>query len=230
MAATSACSPALVGNAAAGSHYGIFANVLLYLPLVIWLRKVRYSPRAPAAPRLRPGPASGEIVRHSARAAGNRPMIATRWAGPVRFIGNAYQAQMPGFAEDLGFHNAGFAYAALMAADAAGAIGAVLLLEGRGLLSATPGRALLLGACWCLAMGGFALAHGIALTLALLFAAGFFELSFSAMAQTIVQMRSPVDQRGRIMGLFITASLDCAPATSPSAWAGRVSGSTIRSP
>ena len=94
-----------------------------------------------------------------------------------------------------------------MAADAAGAIGAVLLLEGRGLLSATPGRALLLGACWCVAMGGFALAHGIALTLALLFAAGFFELSFSAMSQTIVQMRSPEDQRGRIIGLFITASL-----------------------
>jgi hypothetical protein len=45
------------------------------------------------------------------------------------------------------------------------------------------------------------------LTLPLLFAAGFFELAFSAMAQTIVQLRSPQDQRGRIIGLFITASL-----------------------
>ncbi len=193
-----------------GPIYGILANVLIYLPMLIWLRKVRYSPRAPAAAKVdsRTSLWSG-LLATLREQAGNRPMIAmTLLAGAGSlFIGNAYQAQMPGFAEDLGFHNAGFAYAALMAADAAGAIGAVLLLEGQGLLSATPGRALLLGACWCVAMGGFALAHGIALTLALLFAAGFFELSFSAMAQTIVQMRSPVDQRGRIMGLFITASL-----------------------
>ncbi len=114
---------------------------------------------------------------------------------------------MPAFAEDLGLTNAGLTYAALLAADAAGAILAVLLLEARGLLSATPGRALLLAGGWCLAMAGFALAHGLPLTLALLLAAGFFELAFSAMAQTIVQMRSPDEQRGRMIGLFITASL-----------------------
>ena len=100
----------------------------------------------------------------------------------------------------------GLAYAALLGADAAGAVGAVLLFESRGQLAASPGLALLLGACWCFAIGGFALAHGFALTLPLLFLAGFFELSFSAMAQTIVQLRSPVDQRGRVIGLFITAS------------------------
>jgi hypothetical protein len=141
--------------------------------------------------------------------AGNRPIVAmTLLAGAASlFIGNAYQAQMPGFAEDLGLHNAGIAYAALLGADAAGAIGAVLLLESRGLLAASPGRALLLGGLWCAAIAGFALAHGLLLTLPLLFAAGFFELAFSAMAQTIVQLRSPIDQRGRIIGVFITASL-----------------------
>jgi len=83
----------------------------------------------------------------------------------------------------------------------------VLLLEGRGLLAATPGRALLLAVLWCVAIAGFALSHGLLLTLPLLFAAGFFELAFSAMAQTIVQLRSPIDQRGRVIGVFITASL-----------------------
>jgi MFS family permease len=35
-----------------GPVYGIFANVLIYLPMVIWLGKVRYVPRrAQAAPR-----------------------------------------------------------------------------------------------------------------------------------------------------------------------------------
>jgi len=204
----------VVGNVlllSLGPMYGIFANALFYLPLVLWLGKVRYSSRRPVSaprPARRTSPWS-DLAAALRDMAGNRTIIAMTLlvgAGSL-FIGNAYQAQMPGFAEDLGLHNAGLAYAALLAADAAGAIGAVLLLEGQGLLAASPGRALLLGALWCLAMGGFALAHGIILTLALLFAAGFFELSFSAMAQTIVQLRSPVTERGRIIGVFITASL-----------------------
>ncbi len=204
----------VVGNVlllALGPIYGMFANALVYLPLVLWLRKVRYSPRRvlPAAGAEHRPNAWTDLLATLRGMGDNRQVIAMTLLAGVGslFIGNAYQAQMPGFAEDLGLHNAGLAYAALLAADAAGAIGAVLVLEGRGLLAATPGRALLLGALWCVAMAGFALAHGIALTLALLFAAGFFELSFSAMAQTIVQMRSPENQRGRIIGLFITASL-----------------------
>jgi hypothetical protein len=43
--------------------------------------------------------------------------------------------------------------------------------------------------------------------LALLFAAGFFELSFNAMAQTLVQLNAPPDMRGRVIGLFNMASL-----------------------
>jgi hypothetical protein len=40
----------------------------------------------------------------------------------------------------------------------------------------------------------------------LLFAAGFFELSFSSMTQTIVQMRAPSAIRGRVLGLFNMSS------------------------
>ena len=43
--------------------------------------------------------------------------------------------------------------------------------------------------------------------LALLFTAGFFELSFNAMAQTLVQINAPPDMRGRVIGLFNMASL-----------------------
>src|SRR5258708_298749 len=37
--------------------------------------------------------------------------------------------------------------------------------------------------------------------------AGFFARSFSAMAQTIVQLQAPAAQRGGIVGLFVGASL-----------------------
>jgi MFS family permease len=140
---------------------------------------------------------------------GHRQIIAMTLlaAAASLFIGNAYQAQMPGFADDLGFRHAGAAYTALLAADAAGAIAAALLLESRGLLPPTPGNALALAACWCLAIGGFALSGNFLLTLPALFAAGFFELSFSAMAMTIVQLQAPPARRGHIIGLYITASL-----------------------
>ena len=67
--------------------------------------------------------------------------------------------------------------------------------------------ALLLAMGWSLCIATFALTHSYALALPLLFAAGFFDLSFNAMAQTLVQLHSPAAQRGRIIGLFVTVSL-----------------------
>lgn len=203
-----------VGNLlllALGPAFGILVNALIYLPMLIWLQRPRYTPLR-SAPARRPlalavGPAAMASTWRTM--SGNRQIIAMTLlaAAASLCIGNAYQAQMPGFADDLGFHNAGAAYTALLAADAAGAIAAALLLESRSLLAPTPGSALALAACWCLAIGGFALAHNYLWTLPLLFAAGFFELSFSAMAMTIVQLRAPESQRGHIIGLYITASL-----------------------
>jgi hypothetical protein len=195
-----------------GPAHGIIANALIYLPMLVWLHKPRYAQRADSGARRRQLLLASGLsgVAQSWRAmGGNRQIMAmTLLAGCASvFIGNAYQAQMPGFADDLGFRSAGAAYAALLAADAAGGFIAVLVLESRGLLPATPGSALLLAACWCLAIGGFALSHSYLLTLSLLLAAGFFELGFSAMAQTIVQLQAPAAQRGGIVGLFISASL-----------------------
>ena len=52
----------------------------------------------------------------------------------------------------------------------------------------------------------FALVRIYPLALALLFMAGFFELSFSSMAQTMVQMHAPETIRGRVLGLFNMSS------------------------
>ena len=45
------------------------------------------------------------------------------------------------------------------------------------------------------------------LALGLLFATGFLELSFNSMAQSLVQINAPLDNRGRVIGLFGMASL-----------------------
>src|SRR5262249_46031223 len=119
--------------------------------------------------------------------AGNRMVISmTLLAGASSFvIGNAYQAQMPAFAADLGHGDADVEYSMLLAANAAGALSAGLILEWRGILQANPKAAFLLVLVWCLCIGGFALSNIYVLSLVLLYVAGFLNLGYSAMSQTL---------------------------------------------
>jgi MFS family permease len=194
-----------------GPAYGILLNTLFYLPLVIWLVKAPYGPRfrKGALPLQRAVRGLADVM-HSAREVAGHPAILsmTLLAGAASFlVGNAYSPQMPGFALDLGHGDPGVTYSLLLAADAAGALVAGMVLEGRNLLPANPRLAIVLAMLWCISLVGFAMANHYALALALLFSAGFFELAFSAMAQTLVQIRAPVEMRGRVIGLFNMASL-----------------------
>ena len=195
---------------ALGPAHGILANAFIYLPLTLWLWRAPYGPRfrkkAAASTGVR---GFADIVNTFRAVADNSTIVSmTLLAGGASlFIGNAYQAQMPGFAHDLGHGDPGMSYSMLLAADAAGALSAGFVLEGRGLLRPSPRTARVLAMLWCCALGSFALTTTYPLALALLFAAGFLELSFNTMAQTLVQLNAPVAIRGRVIGLFSTASL-----------------------
>jgi MFS family permease len=194
-----------------GPTWGIFANATIYLPLTLWLWRAPYGPRFRAG-----GAAAVRAVRGIADIVATlRDVVADRTLGSMTLlagaasltIGSAYQAQMPAFAQDLGHANADISYSLLLAADAAGALTAGVLLEGRGWLTARPRTALVLALAWCGAIGGFALAPTYEIALALLFAAGFVSLAFNAMAQTLVQLHAPAAQRGRILGLYNMSGL-----------------------
>jgi MFS family permease len=118
------------------------------------------------------------------------------------FVGNAYQAQMPGFALDFGHGRADFSYSMLLAADAAGGLAAGLILESRGLLPPKIRTAFILAMIWCCALAGFARSNNYAVAICLLFIAGFVELGFNSMAQSLVQLNAPAQIRGRIIGVF----------------------------
>jgi len=109
---------------------------------------------------------------------------------------------MPGFAHDLGQGKADFYYSMLLGADAAGALTAGFVLEARALLQPRARTACVLAMIWCVALGSFALTASYPLALALLFVAGFVELSFGAMAQTLVQLEAPAEMRGRAIGVY----------------------------
>ena len=190
-----------------GPNLGILANAALYLPFILWLAVAPYGPKfraAGAAVATRAVRSLGDIRRAVHEIAQHRVIASmTLLAGGASlFVGNAYQAQMPGFAHDLGRLNADFSYSMLLAADAAGALFAGIVLESRGLLPPRPLTACVLAMIWCAALGSFALAASYPLALALLFVAGFVELSFNAMAQTLVQLEAPPDMRGRAIGVF----------------------------
>jgi MFS family permease len=196
---------------ALGPTAGIFVNAVFYLPLILWLWKAPYGPRVAGAPKSSShrGRGFAEIWATMRAIAGNRTIVSmTLLAGGASlFVGNAYQAQMPEFAQHLGHGDAGVAYGTLLGADAAGALIAGVVLESRGLLRPHPRTAFVLAMLWCCAIGAFAIARVYPLAVALLFVSGFLQLAFAAMAQTLVQLHAPSDIRGRVIGLYSMSSL-----------------------
>jgi MFS family permease len=195
---------------ALGPSRGLIVNALLYMPLTLWLWRAPYGPRnrqAKAGRRSAPGFA--EIIATIRGVAGNAPIMTMTILGGAAsfFVGNSYQAQMPGFAYDLGHGDPGMSYSMLLAADAAGALSAGFVLESRQLLVPAPRTACILAMLWCCALASFAMTRVYPLAVVLLFTAGFLELSFNTMAQTLVQLCAPEAIRGRVIGLYSMTSL-----------------------
>ena len=135
-----------------GPSYGILFNTLFYLPTaalaVVGADRERKDRRRPAASPVR---GLADIVQ-TIRDIATQPVLTsmTLLAGLTSFlVGNGYQAQMPGFASDLGHGDPGMSYSMLLAADAAGALLAGIALEAWGLLRPTARTAIILAMLWC---------------------------------------------------------------------------------
>jgi MFS family permease len=214
-----------------GPAWGLLANVLIYLPLSILLTRVPYTGHAEHDPRRAPlsmargtfpsGPATERDLTRRApfgfaealdvfANARTEPRIMTMivLAGVTSFfIGNAFQAQMPEYAHYLGADDTGVWYSVLLAANAAGAVLGVVLLESADVLRPGVRTAIVCAGLWALTMGLFPMTQNYQAAIALLVLAGVFNIAFTSMAQTIVQILAPANVRGSIVGLFNTAIL-----------------------
>ncbi|WP_283806124.1 MFS transporter [Bradyrhizobium stylosanthis] len=191
-----------------GTSHGIIFNTLFYLPMLLWLFWAPVRDKSAAVRRFAVRGFADIVL--TIRAIGTQPVLtAMTWlAGLTSFmIGNAYHAQMPGFAGDLGHGDPGVSYSVLLAADAGGALLAGIALESWGRLKGTPRTAIMLAMLWSVALLGFAAVRIYPVAIVLLFFAGFFELSFNTMAQALVQLNAPHDMRGRVVGLYNMAGL-----------------------
>jgi MFS family permease len=193
-----------------GPPLGLLANVLLYLPLTVWLVFAPYTGHSRHGTRGARARGLGlkdglDVLK---QISGNRVILSMVLLSgfSALFVGNAFQAQMPEYAHDLGTDKAGAAYSFLLGANAAGAVIGGILLEGRGLLQPSVRTAIVAAALWCITIAGFAAATNYPVALALLFVAGLLNLVFHSMAQTLVQLMAPSNLRGRLIGLFHMSS------------------------
>jgi MFS family permease len=194
-----------------GPSLGILINVLIYVPLVVWLINNPRQVHTEAGPSAKVVAGFSEMIA-TVRQISAMPLIFAMTALAAlaaTFIGNAHDPQMPEFARDLGHGEPGLYYGMLLTAAAFGAITAGIILESRSLLAPHPRTAFMLALGWSCAMFGFAVSQSYALSFVLLACAGFLDLSFNAMTRTLVQLKAPVAIRGRAIGLFNVGSLGC---------------------
>jgi len=192
-----------------GPAWGIFVNALIYAPLFIWLIWAPYG-RATAERSPRAAISGFADIWSTMRVIARSRVLSsmTILIGAASFfVGNAYQAQMPEFARDLGHGRADFSYSMLLAADALGGLAGGVILETGGLLRPRARTAFILAMIWCVALASFARTNAYALAIMLLVVAGFMELAFNSMAQALVQINAPNEIRGRVIGVFSMSAL-----------------------
>jgi MFS family permease len=195
---------------ALGPGAALLVNVLLYLPLTLYMFRMPHTGHAGAGDRLRQARFSfGEARRLLAEVASEPRIIRMIvLAGATSFfVGNAFQAQMPEYAHQHGSEGADVWYSVLFGANAAGALIGAVVLESFAMFQGGGRAAIVCAAVWAVVMAAFPFTHGYTAAVALLVLAGVFNIAFTSMAQAEVQILAPLGLRGRVVGLFNTSMM-----------------------
>jgi MFS family permease len=218
-----------------GPAWGLLVNVLIYLPFMVLLARIPFTGQGHrrsfhrsardaracgARPSLTshggagrdhgaPRPGLTEMLRLLTRARTDRRLSTMIVLAAVTafFVGSAYQAQMPEYAHHLGADESGGWYSVLLAGNAAGAVLGAVLLESVATLRPSATAAIAFAGAWAITIALFPWAPQYLPAVALLVLAGAFNIAFTSMAQTLVQILAPSEVRGRIVGVFNTAML-----------------------
>ncbi len=205
------CGPA-VGSALLvllGENYAIFANVLIYLPLTVWLARVPYTGHLreePGTRRVRLTPMGAlRVLRDVADNPVIVSMVTLAGLGAI-FLGAALGPLMPEFAHNVGVDQAGVRYGLIMAATALGAVIGGVVLESTGIVKPTAATAIWATVAWGILMVGFALTQNYAVAVVLLVAAGAAGLAHMSISQALVQLLARPEERGRVLGVYNMAA------------------------
>jgi MFS family permease len=193
-----------------GPGGGLLANIVLYAPFTLFLLRIPYTGHLRDAGRRRAphlGLADFPRLLAEARADTRMVMMIVLGGATSFFVGNAFQAQMPEYAHHLGTDDAGTQYSLLLAANAVGAITGAVLLESASFIRLSPRTAIACAAAWGVLMALFPVTTSYPTAVIILVLAGIFNIAFTSMAQTIIQLLAPPHLRGSMVGLFNTSML-----------------------
>jgi MFS family permease len=201
------CGP-VVGSAlllGLGPVWGIFTNILFYLPLTLMLARTRETghTRAGGVATERPGfRAMFASLRSVARDRTLFGVILLSGLAAVA-IGGSLQVSIPDFATgNLALGDGGIGYGILLFANGAGGVLGGLFVE-----ALTPGRptprAIVI---WSVVFGAttvlVALTHVYWLALLALVLGGVANLVSTSMGQALSQLRADPSERGRVIGVY----------------------------
>jgi len=187
-----------------GPTAGIFANVAFYLPLTLFLFRTRFTghTREQGVRRPRVGVIGSLRVFRDVRSDHTViSMIILAGLGSF-FVGASMQSAMPIFAHDLGAGNAGAAYGILLFANGIGGVVGGILLEATGRIRPTARAAVISTTIYGMTSLFFAITTSYPLALAMLVIGGVANLASMSIGQTVVQLRAPAADRGRVIGLY----------------------------
>jgi MFS family permease len=189
-----------------GATAGILANVLIYLPLTIFLARTPFTghSRDAEVPVARERLSVFGVVTVFAQVRDNPTIISLIALGGLGsfFVGVALQSTMPVFAAQFGTGEGDTAYGVLLFASGLGGVIGGLLLEVTGRIRPTLRVATVTTFLFGLSTAAFAATGSYGLALTLLVISGIANLASTSIGQTLVQLMAPPGRRGQVIGLY----------------------------
>jgi MFS family permease len=187
-----------------GPGIGMFINVAMYLPFIVYLWIVPYNghTRHAASTGVRLGLRGTIDVLREVPKFPSILLVFVLQGAVGLLIGSTVLPLLPEFGELLGQGSSGLGYGALIAAMSVGAVASGIALEGIGRVRASARLAIVTTVVFAASILVFAVSRSLPLSVAMLVLAGAGNLVSSSTSQTVVQLNAPADRRGRFIGAF----------------------------
>lgn len=196
--------------ASVGIAFCFIVNALSYLALIVTLRMMRaqelhieHVPRKEAGALL----AGLRYVRNSPVIRDTLIVIAI-----IGTFAYEFQVSLPLLAR-MTFDSGASAYAALLAAMGIGSVVGGLFAAGRHKI--VPNHFLMYAAAFGASMIATAFMPTLDLAILGMVVVGFFSINVTSIANTMIQLESAPEMRGRVMGLWSTAMIGSTPIGGP---------------
>jgi MFS family permease len=182
----------------------VLVNAVFFLPMTILMIRTPFTGHTRAGVVRRERVTLWDSLKVLQSLRSNRKLVAMiALAGLTAVtIGGAIAVSMPVIASGLGTDQAGLAYGVLLLANGIGAVGGGFLLEATRILRPSLRAAVISTIAFGALTMVFALSHVYAIVVLALVLGGLANLASMSITQSVVQLEAPVEQRGRIFGVY----------------------------